>query len=57
MRTRLIAQRRRRKDALRYLEMTMEGKQWIATLYSHIFAIEHNRRQLGPQPGPVRLQG
>jgi hypothetical protein len=40
-------------DALRYLEMTMEGKQWIAMLYSHIFAIEHNRRHMGPQPGPA----
>ena len=40
--------------ALRYLEMTMEGKQWIATLYSHIFAIEHNRRHMGPQPGPAQ---
>ena len=39
-------------DALRYLEMTMEGKQWIATLYCHIFAIEHNRRRTGPQPAP-----
>jgi hypothetical protein len=39
-------------NALRYLEMTMEGKQWTATLYSHIFAIEHNRRRMGPQPGP-----
>jgi hypothetical protein len=39
------------RDALRYLEMTMEGKQWVATLYSHIFAIEHNRRHMGPQPG------
>ena len=38
--------------ALRYLEMTMEGKLWIATLYSHIFAIEHNRRRMGPQPEP-----
>jgi hypothetical protein len=36
-------------DALRYLEMTMEGKQWIAALYCHIFAIEHNRRRIGPQ--------
>jgi hypothetical protein len=36
-------------DALRYLDMTMEGKQWTATLYSHIFAIEHNRRRIGPQ--------
>ena len=39
-------------DALRYLEMTMEGKRWTAALYSHIFAIEHNRRRMGPQPGP-----
>ena len=38
-------------DALRYLEMTMEGKQWIATLYGHIFTIEHNRPRMGPQPG------
>jgi hypothetical protein len=44
-------------DALRYLEMTMEGKQWTATLYSHIFAIEHNRRHMGPQPDPVQQQG
>src|SRR5207302_1517903 len=35
-------------DALRYLEMTMEGKEWIATLYSHVFAIEHHRRRVGP---------
>ena len=41
-------------DALRYLEMTMEGKQWTATLYSHIFAIEHNRRRMGPHPGSNR---
>jgi len=41
-------------DALRYLEMTMEGKLWTATLYSHIFAIEHNRRRMGPQAGAPR---
>lgn len=39
-------------DALRYLEMTMEGRLWTATLYSHIFAIEHRRRHMGPHPGP-----
>ena len=44
-------------DALRYLEMTMEGRQWAATLYSHIFAIEHNRLRMGPQPGPLQRQG
>jgi hypothetical protein len=44
-------------DALRYLDMTMEGRQWTATLYSHIFAIEHNRRRMGPQAGPPKPQG
>jgi hypothetical protein len=37
-------------DALRYLEMTIEGKQWIANLYSHVFTIEHQLHRLGPQP-------
>ena len=41
-------------DAQRYLEMTMEGKQWTATLYSNIFEVEHNRRRMGPQAGPRR---
>jgi hypothetical protein len=36
--------------------MTMEGKQWIANLYCHIFAIEHNRRRIGPQPTPAQQQ-
>jgi hypothetical protein len=30
------------QDALRYLRVTQEGKQWIANLHSHIFDIEHN---------------
>ena len=30
------------QDALRYLRVTQEGKQWIANLHSHIFEIEHN---------------
>ena len=29
------------KDGLRYLSITQEGKQWIANLQSHVFAIEH----------------
>ena len=41
-------------DALRYLEMTMEGKQWTSTLHSHIFAIQHNRLRMGPALGPGR---
>lgn len=35
----------------------MEGKQWTAVLYSHIFAIEHNRRRMGPQPGRYTDKG
>jgi hypothetical protein len=30
------------QDALRYLRVTQEGKQWITNLHSHIFTIEHN---------------
>jgi hypothetical protein len=29
------------QDALRYLRVTQEGKQWIANLHSHVFSIEH----------------
>ncbi len=32
-------------------ELTIEGKQWIANLYSHVFTIEHQRKRLGPQAG------
>ena len=28
-------------DALRYLRVTQEGKQWIANLYAHVFSEEH----------------
>jgi len=29
------------QDALRYLRVTQDGKQWIANLHSHVFAVEH----------------
>lgn len=29
------------QDGLHYLRVTQEGKQWIANLYSHVFASEH----------------
>jgi hypothetical protein len=35
--------------AIRYLELTMEGRQWVAQLYSNVFAIEHHRQHMGPQ--------
>ncbi len=36
-------------DGLRYLGMTQNGKQWIANLYAHVFAEEHDRPSLGPE--------
>lgn len=30
------------KDALHYLRLTQDGKQWIANLHSHVFESEHN---------------
>jgi hypothetical protein len=36
-------------DALANLQMTQEGKAWVASLYSHIFAEEHKLPALGPE--------
>ena len=36
-------------DALQHLARTVEGKQWIANLYAHVFVEEHARWRLGPQ--------
>jgi hypothetical protein len=36
-------------DALRYLRITQEGKQWVANLYANVFSMEH--RSLAPIPG------
>lgn len=38
-------------DALRYLSLTSEGRQWIANLHCHVFAVEHGRLTSGPQLG------
>ena len=35
------------------LERTLEGKQWIAHLYAHVFVEEHLRAR----PGPERENG
>jgi hypothetical protein len=37
--------------ALRYLNLTSEGRQWIANLHCHVFAVEHGRLTSGPQLG------
>ncbi|WP_298974451.1 hypothetical protein [uncultured Roseobacter sp.] len=37
--------------ALGHLEQTMEGKQWVAQLYNHIFQVDHRTSVLGPFSG------
>jgi len=39
------------QPALRYLELTTEGKQWIANLDSNLYQVEHRRCQIGPFSG------
>lgn len=34
-------------DALGYLQMIQEGKQWIANLHNHVFTIEHGQQRFG----------
>ncbi len=42
------------QDAIRYLNWTPEGKQWIAMLHSHVFSVEHNQCSFGPFRGGSR---
>lgn len=37
--------------ALMHLEQTMEGKQWVAQLYNHVFQVSYRASCLGPFPG------
>ncbi len=36
-------------DALRYLRVTQEGKQWIANLYANVFSAEHKGEYIYPR--------
>ena len=39
------------QDAIRYLNVTASGRQWINGLYSNVFRAEHEQLRLsGPQP-------
>ena len=42
-------------DALRYLQITQEGKQWASNLYANVFSMEHRGQNLGRKPCLVRL--
>ncbi|RBP08549.1 hypothetical protein DFR50_12531 [Roseiarcus fermentans] len=37
------------QDAIRYLNLTSSGRQWISGLYANVFRAEHELRQCGPQ--------
>ncbi|WP_206040768.1 hypothetical protein [Roseobacter ponti] len=37
--------------ALVHLEQTMEGKQWVAQLYNHLFQVDYRTSMLGPFTG------
>ena len=37
-------------EAIRYLNVTQEGKQWIANLYAHVHKVEHYLVDLGTVP-------
>jgi hypothetical protein len=39
--------------AVHALSLTAEGRVWLASLYSHVFVIEHGRRSVGPAPSPM----
>ena len=37
------------EDGIKYLSMTVSGRQWIANLHHHLLCAEHARRFMGPQ--------
>jgi hypothetical protein len=39
-------------DGIHALNMTVEGRQWLANLYAHVCVIEHDRLSMGPSAGP-----
>ncbi len=39
------------EPAIRYLELTTEGKQWIANLYNNVFQVDRRTGCIGPFPG------
>ncbi len=39
------------EPALRYLELTTEGKQWVANLYNNVYQADHRMGSIGPFRG------
>jgi hypothetical protein len=40
------------RDGIDYLSRTLNGRQWTANLYCHVFEVEHDIRRMGPSVGP-----
>ena len=40
-------------EAVGYLNVTAEGRQWVANLHSHVFCTEHHHALMGPQREPL----
>lgn len=36
-------------DAMKYLALTLQGRQWTANLYCNVFEMEHGIRRMGPE--------
>jgi len=36
-------------DGIKFLNLTVSGRQWIANLHHHILCAEHAHRMMGPQ--------
>jgi hypothetical protein len=34
---------------MKYLNLTVSGRQWIANLHNHVLCAEHSHRLMGPQ--------
>ena len=43
-------------EAVDALNMTAEGRLWLANLYAHVFVIEHGRRAMGPNSAEATEQ-
>jgi hypothetical protein len=37
------------EDGMKYLNLTVSGRQWIANLHNHVLCAEHSHRLMGPQ--------
>ena len=42
-------------DAISYLQLTQDGKHWLANLYANVFAMEHKQFRFGPHPGEDQI--